>query len=77
MPIYEVNCQTCGNTAEVIVLSSSEALKCPVCGSDQVNRLMSPTSSLTGQPVPHLPGPKDTGCCGSSPAHADCAGPGS
>jgi hypothetical protein len=38
---------------------------------------MSATSSLTGRTAAGLPGPGDTGCCGSHPGHAGCAGPGS
>jgi putative FmdB family regulatory protein len=77
MPIYEIQCDTCGKTAEVLVVKQSESLKCPSCGSDRVQRVMSATSSLTGRAPQRFPGPKDTGCCGHSPAEAHCAGPGS
>jgi hypothetical protein len=38
---------------------------------------MSATSSLTGHDGQKMPGSKDTTCCGSMPAQAGCAGPGS
>jgi putative FmdB family regulatory protein len=77
MPIYEILCAACGYEGEVIVLNSETQALCPVCQSDQTNRIMSATSSMTGKNGPSHPGPGDTGCCGSSPGHAGCAGPGS
>jgi hypothetical protein len=38
---------------------------------------MSASSSLTGRARQAVPGPGDTACCGSTPSHAGCAGPGS
>jgi hypothetical protein len=38
---------------------------------------MAAHSSLSGTPSGAMPGPGDTACCGSSPGHAGCAGPGS
>ncbi len=77
MPIYDINCRTCGKNSEVLVLSSNDRLVCPACGSADTARLMSATSSLTGRNVKDFPGTGDTACCGSTPAHAGCAGPGS
>jgi putative FmdB family regulatory protein len=77
MPIFEILCQDCGKQGEVLVFAANETLACPHCGSRHTFKLMSATSSLTGREGPGLPGPKDTGCCGSSPGHAGCAGPGS
>ena len=77
MPIYEIRCAACGYAGEVIHLDRSEALACPSCGAAASPEL-SPTSSLTGKAGGQgLPGPGDTGCCGSTPGHSGCAGPGS
>ena len=80
MPIYEYRCDECGSVNEMLVFSTSQGeVACPQCGSNRMTKLMSATSSLTGQQQDHrLPGPGDTGCCGSRPGEAQgCAGPGS
>ena len=77
MPIYDIICRSCGKKSEVLMISSDDKLICPNCGSLLTTRLMSATSSLTGQNVKEFPGPRDTACCGSSPSQAHCAGPGS
>jgi putative FmdB family regulatory protein len=77
MPIYEIHCQRCGQTGEVIVLTRDAPMVCPECGSPDTAKVMSATSSLTGRTGMHMPGPADTGCCGRHPGGADCAGPGS
>ncbi len=77
MPIFEIACDQCNYTGEVIVINSQDALKCPSCGSEQTRKMMSATSSLTGKTAQAFPGAGDTGCCGQSPAQASCAGPGS
>lgn len=76
MPIHEIVCNACGYSGEVISLSASSALSCPECGAAAEKRI-SATSPLTGRTGQALPGAGDTGCCGSSPGHAGCAGPGS
>ena len=78
MPIFEVACNDCGLTGEVLVVGSDPKMPCPHCGSLQTEKMMSPTSSLTGREGHALPGAQDTGCCGSRPGQAtNCAGPGS
>lgn len=77
MPIYEVVCLSCEAQSELLVLTGDDEMVCPACGSGQVQKLMAPTSSMTGRTGPSLPGPGDTSCCGSTPGHAGCAGPGS
>ncbi len=78
MPIYEYWCKDCGATNEILVFSTQNVVACPSCGSKNLEKLMSVTSSLTGSQGHHLPGPKDTACCGSRPGEAaGCAGPGS
>lgn len=76
MPIYEISCSGCGFAGETLVHSASESLVCPECGGP-AEKLMSATSSLTGRIAQAMPGPSDTGCCGTSPAESGCAGPGS
>lgn len=77
MPIFEILCEQCGKSGEVLVFSKDAILLCPSCGSDQTTKLMSATSSLTGKEGQHFPGSGDTACCGSTPDRAGCAGPGS
>jgi putative FmdB family regulatory protein len=77
MPIFEINCRSCGMQSEVLVINSNDQLICPECGGHQTDKIMSATSSLTGQEGQMVPGRQDTACCGQSPAHASCAGPGS
>ncbi len=77
MPIYEYECKNCKKISEILVFSSVEP-KCPKCGSKELKKLISATSSMTGQPKLSMPGPKDRGCCGSRPGQAPgCSGPGS
>ncbi len=78
MPIYEFKCQDCGKISEILVFSSENQIECPECNSNNLKKLMSATSSLTGSSGHKLPGPNDTGCCGSRPHEAaGCQGPGS
>ena len=78
MPIFEYFCNDCKQKSEIIVFKSTDTAICPRCGSKSLTRLVSATSSLTGQPGKNLPGKGDTACCGSSPGMAaGCAGPGS
>ncbi|MEJ2158422.1 MAG: zinc ribbon domain-containing protein [Desulfobacteraceae bacterium] len=78
MPIFDIQCNDCGNIGEVLVMSGGADAVCPSCGSRQTEKLMSPTSSLTGREGQTLPGVRDTACCGSRPGEAsNCSGPGS
>jgi putative FmdB family regulatory protein len=78
MPIYEIKCQDCDYTGELLQVDSAAPIICPVCSSRNTAKLMSATSSLTGRSGQQLPGPQDTACCGSHPGQAaGCAGPGS
>ena len=77
MPIFEIHCRRCGYRGELLVLTAADPLACPACRSSEVEKLMSPTSSLTGNARHAMPGPHDHGCCGSRPGEAGCAGPGS
>lgn len=77
MPLYDFQCEECGATSEVLVASADETPTCKACGSVNLKKLLSAPSSLSGVARTGLPSPSDTTCCGSSPAHAGCAGPGS
>lgn len=77
MPIYEMRCQDCGSESELLVMGSGDDPVCPDCGSAALERLMSASSDFSGSSGKGLPGPGDTACCGSTPDHAGCAGPGS
>lgn len=76
MPLFEFLCAECGAESEVLILGSDEA-RCPSCGSLRMKKLLSAHSSYSGGSASRLPGPGDRSCCGSSPAEAGCAGPGS
>ncbi|AEH44747.1 regulatory protein, FmdB family [Thermodesulfatator indicus DSM 15286] len=42
MPIYEFTCSECGETFEELVLGGSyDGIKCPKCGSEKVEKIMS------------------------------------
>ncbi len=77
MPLFDFLCVACGATSEVLISSSDDPPSCKACGSPNVRKLLSAPSSLSGAGRDRLPGAADTACCGSSPAHAGCAGPGS
>ena len=48
MPIYEFICQKCGKEFERLVFRSDEAVQCPECGQEGVNKLMSACSAKVG-----------------------------
>ncbi len=77
MPIHEITCLDCGYSGEVLTLKAGDMPPCPDCRGGRVELRLSAPSSLTGKNPQSLPGPSDTGCCGSRPAQAGCAGPGS
>ena len=77
MPLFDFLCLDCGETSEVLLVSSDDHAKCGGCGSTKVKKLLAAHSSLSGASRSRLPGPGDTSCCGSNPAAAGCAGPGS
>ncbi|MFH1983531.1 MAG: FmdB family zinc ribbon protein [Pseudomonadota bacterium] len=77
MPIYDIICSDCGYGGEMLAPTASAPLVCPACGSDNVAKQMSVTSSLTGRSAQAYPSSGDTACCGQSPQTAGCAGPGS
>ena len=77
MPIYDYLCMHCGEVCEILVTSSDVSPACSACGGQELKKMMSAHSSRSGASSPGFPGPGDTACCGTSPAKATCAGPGS
>jgi putative FmdB family regulatory protein len=41
MPIYEYRCESCGHAFELLVRASSGAGRCPACGGEEVEKLLS------------------------------------
>lgn len=68
MPLYEYACQGCEHTFEQLVLNG-EAVKCPECHGDHVERLLSVPARprASGQALPMScdpkPPPCGPGCC--------------
>jgi putative FmdB family regulatory protein len=50
MPIYEFECEGCGERFEELVASESTAVDCPSCGSRRARKLISQVSPPGRQP---------------------------
>ncbi len=50
MPIYEFKCMACDNYIEILVMNKDEKveMKCPDCGSMDLERILSNTSHVMG-----------------------------
>ncbi len=50
MPIYEFKCTACDNYIEILVMNKNETfeMKCPDCGSMNLERILSSTSHAMG-----------------------------
>lgn len=47
MPIYEYRCMDCGKASEVLLRNpDSESIKCPACGSGNLERLLSASYNI-------------------------------
>jgi len=77
MPLFDYLCLDCGKLSEILVTTSDDKQQCQACNSANIKKMISAPSSLSGTPTSNFPGPGDTACCGSTPAHAACEGPGS
>ncbi len=51
MPIYEFECLACHRQFEEVVLGQAEDIRCPHCDADQVKKLVSTGSFVTGGPI--------------------------
>lgn len=77
MPLFDFLCADCGHVSEILIVSEKVTAFCQRCGGGDLKKLMSAHSSLSGTMSGAMPGPEDTACCGASPGHAGCSGPGS
>jgi putative FmdB family regulatory protein len=78
MPLFEYQCNECGKSNEILILSKTDLPKCNFCGSSNMKKLLSAHSSISGSVNYNMPGSGDTACCGSSPGQgSNYAGPGS
>jgi putative FmdB family regulatory protein len=60
MPIYEYKCLDCGKVSEIFLRSpNSEGAKCPICGSENLERLLSASYAIRMNAT--MPGRT---CCG-------------
>ena len=50
MPVYEFECEECGERYEELTGSETRAFSCPRCGSEWTRRLLSPISPTGRQP---------------------------
>jgi putative FmdB family regulatory protein len=50
VPIYEFECEECGERFEELVAAGVEAIACPDCGAGRTRRLISPVSPSGRQP---------------------------
>ena len=50
MPIYEFECEECGERFEELVAAGVEAAACPACGTRETHRLLSSVSPPGRQP---------------------------
>jgi putative FmdB family regulatory protein len=50
MPIYEFECEGCGERFEELVAASTGSAPCPRCGSERTRRLISTVSPPGRQP---------------------------
>jgi putative FmdB family regulatory protein len=50
VPIYEFECEGCGERFEELVAASTGAADCPQCGSERTRRLISTVSPPGRQP---------------------------
>lgn len=81
MPIYEYHCEPCDQTFETLVRTSSDAPRCPHCGSHDVARQLSvPAAAQTGRgraadlPVCGAPAAPSFGCGRPQCGGGVCAG---
>ena len=69
MPIYEFICKKCKHEFEELVMSTSEKINCPDCGSKRIERAMSTFSYSSGGSFSHSSG-NSCGSCSSG----NCSG---
>ncbi len=77
MPIFEFSCNACGEQMEFLVSGDNAQPECTECGSNDLKKMLSVPSSLSGVSEGRMTSPNPAGCCGVNPEQAGCAGPGS
>ncbi|MDY7036234.1 MAG: FmdB family zinc ribbon protein [Thermodesulfobacteriota bacterium] len=77
MPLFDFLCLDCGKQSEILITTSEDKPQCQTCDSSRLKKMISAPSSFSGGSTFRFPGPDDTACCGSTPTHTGCAGPGS
>jgi len=50
VPVYEFECEECGNRFEELTRSETTSLACPSCSSRRTRRLLSPVAPPARQP---------------------------
>jgi len=50
VPVYEFECEECGERFEELASSATRSLTCPACGCERTRRLLSPVSPAGRQP---------------------------
>ena len=61
MPIYEYTCQSCEKAFEELVRSADQAVSCPECGSNKVQKRLSVFAARDAAPA-HQPSERCCGC---------------
>jgi putative FmdB family regulatory protein len=72
MPIYEYQCQECGQINELLVLKKDEVVSCKSCNSQKLEKLMSAHNTVGSGS--NFVAERPSGCCG---APNSCGSPGS
>jgi len=65
MPIYEYNCENCGDDFECLVFRTDEPVSCPKCGKGAPKRKMSSFGFSVGYKFKSSTG-SGSGCSGCS-----------
>jgi len=66
MPIYEYRCNKCDNEFECLVFRSDDAISCPDCDGENVERLMSACSFKSSGSYSPVGGSSGCASCSSS-----------
>jgi putative FmdB family regulatory protein len=76
MPIYEFKCLSCGNIFELLQLkkeTNETEMKCPVCKSEEIEKVLSTVSVITSSGVKSTHSMKS--CSSGSCASFEIPGP--
>lgn len=76
MPLFEYECKDCGEKSEILVFGSDAQPNCQKCGSENLKKLLSAHSSLSGASKSSISN-NIPACCGSEEGKAACPSAGS